>query len=112
MATNTISRLAQTLLAATATVDLKTGTAAGTMVKQINIINQSGVSQTVDLFIGTTLTNATSNSVYRATLASGDSAVFEGTMVIPSGLILVAKISTTVVSPLGVTFTVHGMDMT
>jgi hypothetical protein len=109
MATNTITRLYQGQLTASA-ANLVTATSAGSMIKQINIINQSGVSQTVELFIGTTGTSAVANQVYKATLASGDYAVFEGIMVVPTTLFLTGK--TTSVAGSGVTVTIHGMDMT
>ena len=110
MATNTITRLYQGQLTATA-ANLFGSTAAGTMIKQINIINLSGVSQTVELFIGTTGTATAANQVYKSTLAAGDYAVFEGLMVIPVGSFFITG-RTTSVAGSGVTVTIHGMDMT
>lgn len=110
MATNTIKRLAQSHLTTTTATNLgSAGTTSGTMVKQINIMNMSGVSQTVELFIGSTGGSAVADEVFKAILAAGDSAAFDGMMIIPSGSFLVGKISAAA-SP-GVVFTVHGMEM-
>jgi len=107
MATNTIKQLAHVQLGIAAANVGATGTAAGTMIKQINLINLAGTSQTVELFIGTTGTSAVADQVYKATLAAGDSAVFEGLLVVPSGSFLVGR-STSATS---VTISTYGMEM-
>jgi hypothetical protein len=81
------------------------------MVKLINIINLGASSQTVEVFIDSTGAGAYANHVYKAILAAGDTAAFEGTLIIPSGSFLTARVSVTNVTGAGVVFTVHGMEM-
>jgi len=107
MPTNTISSLyGPEYLTASAAV-LVSGTSAGTMVKNILIVNSSGTTETVELYIHTAAPD-NSKLVYKAALSPGDFSQFEGTMLIPSGSSLYGKST----NASAATVSVHGMSMT
>lgn len=108
MATNTIDLLYPVAYVGTAWAATLAGTSAGTLVKQISLVNVGAVSETVELAIHTVAPTASERTIHKVVLAPGDSAQFEGTLVVPTTYELYAR--TTTAS--SVTICAHGMDMT
>jgi hypothetical protein len=106
MASNTIRQLAQGNLT-TAFAQYVTGTASNTIVKEATIINHGSSTETVELHIKSTTPTDNTSLVYKITLAAGESAGFNGSMVVNSGSFIYAK--TTNNTSVAVSF--HGMDM-
>ena len=106
MPTNTIDLLHGPAYVPVAATSLLSGTAAGTLVKQITLVNNGGTTETVQLYIHTAAPSA-NHLIQKLVLSAGDTATFNGTLVVPTGNNLYGQ--TTTVST--VTISIHGMDM-
>jgi len=107
MATNTIDLLHGPAYLAASATSLFSATAAGTLVKQITLVNNGATTETVQLHIHTAAPSA-NHLIQKLVLSAGDTATFNGTLVVPTGSNLYG--GTTTAST--VTISVHGMDMT
>lgn len=107
MATNTIDLLAGPAYLANSATSLFAATSAGTLVKQITLVNTGATTETVQLYINSAAPSA-NHLIQKIVLSAGDTATFNGTLVVPSGSNLYGQ--TTTAST--VTISVHGMDMT
>lgn len=107
MATNTIDVLYGPAQLTASSVALFAGTAAGTMVKHITLVNTAVTSETVELHVHTAAPG-NAQLIKKVTLAPGDSAEFEGTIIVPSGSNFYGKST----NATAVTISAHGMDMT
>ena len=107
MATNNITNIyGPTFLPTTAAV-LAAGVAAGTMVKQMTFVNSAASAQTVSVYMHNT-TPGNAQLLLNFDLAVGDSAEFDGMLIVPSGKNLYGKST----SASAVAMSVHGMEMT
>lgn len=108
MATNTINLLYAPAYVSSSWGATVVGATAGTLVKQISLVNIGSTSETVEVAIHTVAPTASERSIYKVVLAPGESAHFDGTLVVPTTYELYAR--TTTAST--VTISAHGMDMT
>ena len=113
MATNTIGKLFPISggsgdLTVAGTTALKAATSAGTQVKQIQLVNHGATSETVSFYIHTTSSFTSAHLFKKMVMAAGDSAEFNGTIVMNTGESLWATTTTATT----VSCQVYGMDMT
>ena len=107
MATNTVKKLYGPAQLTASSVALFAGTSAGTMIKHITLVNSAATQETVQLHIHT---GAPGNAqlIKKMIMEAGDTAEFDGIMVVPSGSNFYGKST----NATAVTISVHGMDMT
>jgi hypothetical protein len=110
MATNTITLLTPTayISGSNTWAQVSDSTAAGTIIKQISIVNVGATTETVELGIHTAAPTASERTVYKVVLGVGESAHFNGTWVLDTTYELYGRTTT----GSSVTISVHGMDMT
>lgn len=109
MATNTIKSLyGPDYLPTTVSTVLEAGASAGSMVKQITLVNSAATTETVELYIHTSTSVTNAHLVQKIVLSAGDTATFEGTLIVPSGSNLYGKTT----NSSSVSVSLHGMEMT
>jgi|SRR5688572_16179949 len=113
MATNTIAKLfpisgGSGNLTTAGTTALKAAASAGTVIRQMQLVNHGSTSETVSFYIHTSNAFTTAQLFKRMVMLPGDSAEFNGTLVMNSGESLYATTTTAN----SVACQVYGMDMT
>ena len=108
MASNTIAKLHDGYVPTSAASALWAPTAStSTMIKQIVMVNHGGGDEAVQLFIDAAGSPANDATVFKATLGAGESAVFEGILVMNDGEEMYGSTDTAST----VSISVHGMEM-
>ena len=113
MATNTIAKLFPLAagngdLTIAGTTALKAATSGGTVIKQIQLVNHGATSETVSLYIHTSNAFTSAHLFKKMVMAAGDTAEFNGTIVMNTTESLWATTTTAAT----VSCQVYGMDMT
>ena len=113
MASNTISKLFPVSggsgdLTTAGSTALKAATAGNTIIRQMVLVNHGATSETVSLYIHTSSSFTSAHLFKKMVMAAGDSADFNGSIVMNSGESLYATTTTAAT----VSYQVYGMDMT